>query len=237
MKMLDAYLRKGAQLPTEVSDGRRVVEDVITSSLFSPLKFMSARDAGNVVSWLANFHNERKCAVHNTYLWPRFAVDEKSSNLYSIEPDIVIDGAVDDQPFRWVVEVKWDAKLFRSQIDDQIRICTKGHEAWMHISLVKAAELAAFECPSTSIIQWNQLLATLKNVLHTKSASGACLIWCKDAVAFLERLGVGTFRGFGQLELIPVMPEAINLSIWRGFSFGALMEVTPASFSLQSESC
>lgn len=230
--MLDAYLRKGARLPTEASDGRRVIEDAVTSTLFSPLKFMTPRDAGQILSWLTGSQRDMTANVHSLQLWPRFAADDKSANEYTIEPDLVLDGTVDDQPFRWIIEVKWDAVLLRHQIEDQIRICTKGLKGWRHISLIKSAELAAFDSPTT-IIQWNQALAILQDVLRSNAADGASLVWCRDAIGFLEKLGVGTFKGFGVLDLAVVTIEEMDLSVWRGLPVDHLIEVTPVSFSLR----
>ncbi|MBR0879339.1 hypothetical protein ABIF65_002177 [Bradyrhizobium japonicum] len=231
--MLDAYLRKGARLPTEASDGRRVIEDVITSTVFSPLKFMTPREAGQILSWLTGAHREEEAGVHSVQLWPRFEVDGASTNQYTIEPDLVIDGVLKGQPFRWIIEVKWDAVLLRHQIEDQVRICTKDLRGWRHISLIKSAELAAFDS-QTTIIQWNQTLAILQDVLRSNAAEGASLIWCRDAIKFLEKLGVGTFKGFGLLDLAPVTTEEMDLSVWRGLSVDHLIEVTtPVSFSLR----
>lgn len=230
--MLDAYLRKGARLPTEATDGRRVIEDAVTSTLFGPLKFMTPRDAGQILSWLTGSQRDMATNVHSLQLWPRFAADDKSANEYTIEPDLVLDGTVDGEPFRWIIEVKWDAVLLRHQIEDQIRICAKGLKGWRHISLIKSAELAAFDSPTT-IIQWNQALAILQNVLRSNAAEGTSLVWCRDAIGFLEKLGVGTFKGFGLLNLAPVTIEEMDLSVWRGLPVDHLIEVTPVSFSLR----
>ncbi|WP_141688303.1 hypothetical protein [Bradyrhizobium paxllaeri] len=234
--MLDAYLRKGARLPTEASEGRRVIEDVITSTLFGPLKFMSPGHSGQILSWLTRQQCNVEAEVWSIQLWPRLSVDEASANEYTIEPDLIIDGCLGKKPFRWIIEVKWDAVLHRQQVQDQVRICTKYQANWIHVSLVKSADLAAFEFPGTTIIQWNQALRVLQDVLRSGAAEGASLIWCKDVIAFLEKLGVGTFEGFGQLNLEPVTVEAFDLSIWRGISLRDLIEVvTPVSFSLRSD--
>lgn len=234
--MLDAYLRKGARLPTEASDGRRVIEDAITSTLFSPLKFMAPRDAGRILSWLTRSQSEGETEVRSMQLWPRFAADEESANEYTIEPDLVLDGTVDGQPFRWIVEVKWDAILLCSQIEDQVRICTKDLRGWRHISLIKSAELPAFEFQDTTIILWHQALGILQDVQRSNAPEGASLTWCRDAIGFLEKLGVGAFEGFGRLNLAPVTVEAIDLSVWRGLPIADLIEVvTPVSFSPMSD--
>lgn len=234
--MLDAYLRKGARLPTEASDGRRVIEDAITSTLFSPLKFMTPRDAGHILSWLTGARRSEEAEVLGIQLWPRFAVDGESANQYTIEPDLVVDGRLNGEPFRWIIEVKWDAVLLRHQVEDQVKFCTRGLSGWRHISLIKSAELAAFEFPDTTIIQWNQALGLLQYVLGSNAPESASLTWCRDAIGFLEKLGVGTFEGFGRLDLAPVTVEAIDLSIWRALSVGSLIEVvTPVTFSPLSD--
>lgn len=233
--MLDAYLKKGARLPTESSGGRRIIEDVITSTLFSPLKFMTPGHAGKILSWLTKSRSDENAEVQSIQLWPRFAVDEKSANEHTIEPDLVIDGFVGGEPFRWIIEVKWDAILLRPQIEDQVRICARGLHRWLHISLVKSAELAAFEFPDTTILQWNEALGILRGVSRSDATEDASLTWCRDAVAFLEKLGVGTFAGFGRLSLAPVTVEAGGFSIRREFEVGNLVDVeAPVFFSLRS---
>jgi hypothetical protein len=56
--MLDAYLRKGASLPTHNGGDtvRRVIEDAITSTLFTPLRFMGPSDVGQIISLLTGIH-------------------------------------------------------------------------------------------------------------------------------------------------------------------------------------
>ncbi|UFZ03487.1 hypothetical protein LQG66_30375 [Bradyrhizobium ontarionense] len=230
--MLDAYLRKGARLPTELIEGRRVIEDVITSTLFGPLKFMDANSAGQILSWFSRRKPESHAKVRDVQFWPRFQVDERSANEYTIEPDLVIDGYVDNEAFRWIIEVKWDAMLHLQQVQDQVRICSEGQRDWVHISLVKSADLASFECADTIIIQWNQVLSALQEVIRSGEAKGSSSIWCKDAVAFLEKLGIGAFEGFDQLGLVPVAVEEIDLHVSQAFFLSSRIEVEQVAFSL-----
>jgi hypothetical protein len=196
---------------------------------------MTPRHAGQILSWLSQREHKKETEVEvwSVQLWPRFAVDGKSTNEYTIEPDLIVDGCMSEEPFRWIIEVKWDAELHRHQIEDQVRLCTNDQGRWAHISLVKSAELAAFELRETAIIQWNEVLRRLGDVLRSNAADGASLVWCKDAIAFLEKLGVGTFEGFGHLDLAPVTVESFGLSIKRQFSLDGLIDVGSVNFSLR----
>ncbi|MGY4231104.1 hypothetical protein ACVIIW_000051 [Bradyrhizobium sp. USDA 4449] len=231
--MLDAYVRKSARLPTEASDGRRVIEDVITSTLFSPLKFMAPEQAGIILSWISG-PQHKSVDVESIQFWRRFRVDERSANEHTIEPDLVIDGRISDALFRWIIEVKWDAVLLLQQVEDQVRFCARDNATNLHISLIKSAEFAVFESSKTTVIQWNELLRCLGEVLHSKEARGASLLWCRDAIAFLEKLGVGIFAGFEHLALSAVTIETLDLSPSKEFSLLGLIDVTPAILSFRA---
>ncbi|MET4180681.1 hypothetical protein ABIB94_002781 [Bradyrhizobium sp. JR7.2] len=230
--MLDAYLKNKVKLPTYVDGARRAIEDSITSTLFTPLKFMSPQDAGRILSWLIHPTSTRAIEITRIDFWPRFRVDEGALNAYTIEPDLIFEGQLDQEPARWIVEVKWDADLLRSQIEEQARLCARPGARTFHVSLVKTAALAAFQSPSSTIIQWYQLLSSLRRAYGQETTAGASAAWCIDAIAFLEKLGIGTFNGFSHLNLEKVQVGESYRFSRRQWSLPELIDVTPSLFSL-----
>src|SRR5438046_1933838 len=91
--MLDAYLRKGARLPTQnsVDTGRRVIEDAITSTLFTPLRFMAAADVGQIVCLLTGTKENNLADAVEVKLWPRVVPASNLRNSQFVEPDILVD--------------------------------------------------------------------------------------------------------------------------------------------------
>ncbi|MDA9499548.1 hypothetical protein [Bradyrhizobium sp. CCBAU 11357] len=230
--MLDAYLKSKVKLPTHFEGARRTIEDPITSTLFTPLKFMSPHDAGKILSWIVDPASTSNIEVTRIDFWRRFRVDECALNAHTIEPDLIIDGQLEQEPARWIVEIKWDADLLRSQIDEQARLCARSGARNFHVSLVKTAELDAFQAPSSTIIQWNEVLSTLRNAGAREKGTGACAVWCADAIAFLEKLGVGTFKGFSHVCLEKVSISQPYQFSRRQWSLPELIDVTPSNFSI-----
>src|SRR5436305_1180900 len=147
--MLDAYLRKAARLPTDAQDteGRRVVEDVITSCLFTPLKFMSPDNVVEVLSWFVGLRHRGMIDRCEVEFWPRFASANESTNLFSVEPDIIVNYMSEGCRYRVIIEIKWDAVLTRQQLENQLASCVENLRIGIncfHVSIVKNAELAAF---------------------------------------------------------------------------------------------
>jgi hypothetical protein len=233
------YLRKGARLPTQnsVDAGRRFVEDAITSTLFTPLRFMAAADVGQIVTLLLGARETRSADASEVKLWPRLLPAPNSNNTRFVEPDIIVDLHYAGAMARTVIEIKWDAVLGREQAEAQVRSCASGLKpgtAFDHISIVKFADLQALKYHGTSVRQWYDILRDLKDGLLgrlTTVRSKASLEWCHDAVLFLERLGIGTFVGFGKINLREVQRD-IPIPIFTRFAWTALRPIAPINEKL-----
>jgi hypothetical protein len=210
--MIDAYLKKGARLPTQADlDGRRrVVEDVITSSLFSPVRFMPVGDVAQIIRWLAGRNLELPKDGCKIVLWQRYKSVLGCRNECSIEPDLTFE-FFDDSGLivRVIIEIKWDDILTEVQVRDQLLACGSGQTKLIHISIVKVAAPEVSDLKNVIVRMWHQVLRDLRDVSqHNRSSANA---WREDAVAFLQKLGIGSFAGFSTgltLEL-PLAGEGV----------------------------
>lgn len=222
--MLDAYLRKGAVLPTaHTEDRRRVIEDVITSTLFGILRFVDHGTTLDVISILLGIDLRSKTTFVELKLWPQFRLQNGSGQF--VEPDIIVDGVGDGGSWRLIIEIKWDDRLTLDQVDRQLAACTAGFKKGQncfHYSIIKSADAAVFASRETKTIQWYDVLRRLR-----AAGSGARLtkasVWAADAASFLEKLEIGAFVGIKTDELEPVSMPSFNLRSRR------LFEVAPVS--------
>jgi hypothetical protein len=237
--MLDAYLRKGARLPTQngVDTGRRVIEDAITSTLFTPLRFMAPVDVGQIVSLLTGTKCSKLADAAEVNLWPRVLPASSSSNSRFVEPDIIVDLHYDGVLARTVIEIKWDDILGREQVEAQVSSCASGLKpsaTFSHFSIVKSANEEALEYRGTSVRQWYDVLRDLKGALSgepTAIPSKVSLEWSRDAVIFLERLGIGTFVGFGKIDLLAV-PHEMDIPIFTRYAWVGIKSIAPINENL-----
>ena len=75
---------------------------------------MSPDQAGLILSWFSGQHAE----VERIEFWPRFRVDEKSANEYTIEPDVVVDGRVG-----WKLYRIWSTDWFNNPRQEAEKLC------------------------------------------------------------------------------------------------------------------
>lgn len=221
--MLDAYLRKGAQLPTEPAPNgrRRVIEDAITSTLLTPLRFMAPADAAKILSLLIGSEIAPPITCKLT-LWPKHNVaSRENSNTSFVEPDVVVDLAYSDRTARLIIEIKWDDVLHVSQVEAQFASAASDSNMRgnvCHVCIVKLADLAVFQSRKTKVRQWSGVLSDLDRAVSWRnqmSISEAAVSWCRDAARFLEKLGIGSFVGFGKLALVPIRRQFSAAALFR----------------------
>lgn len=230
--MLDAYLRKGAALPTEPAlDGRRrVIEDAITSTLLTPVRFMHSQDAIRVLSLLAGVEFEKPNACE-LRLWRKFDSVLTTLNANSVEPDVVADLRYQDRVHRIVIEVKWDDVLHLNQVQSQLASTAADIEtpsSVRHFSLVKFADDEVLRFKATTVRQWSEVLKDLKQVAGEANqtvAPDALASWCQDAAKLLQRLGIGSFSGLAVLPLVPINRYSDGAVTLRKFGWADLNPV------------
>lgn len=245
--MLDAYLRKGAQLPTQSGSdiSRRVIEDAITSTLFTPLRFMKPSDVSEILSLLVGTTDVRAPESSEVTLWRKFPVASGYQNTRFVEPDIVIDLHSADAEARTVIEIKWDDRLQREQLQVQVGNCASDIKAgtiFRHLSIVKTADLEALNYPGTRVRQWAGILRDLRNLRSEPISQGyskIVLAWCLDAARLLHRLGIGTFEGLGNVPL-RIVHRGVSSPVFQRFAWADLKGVIAMSnspISLAGKSC
>lgn len=230
--MLDAYLLKGAALPTEPAlDGRRrVIEDAITSTLLTPVRFMHSRDAIRVLSLLVGVELEKPDACE-LRLWRRFDSVITTLNANFVEPDVVADLRYQDRVQRIVIEVKWDDVLHLDQVQSQLASTAADIEtpsSVRHFSLVKFADDEVLRFKATTVRQWSEVLKDLEQVTgeaNQTSAPHALASWCQDAAKLLQRLGIGSFSGLAVLSLVPINRYSDGVITLRKFGWSDLNPV------------
>lgn len=220
--MLDAFLRKGAQLPTELGaevGSRRVIEDAITSTLFTPLRFMSPPDVSQILSIVIGENDRRVADECRVDLWPRLpSYSSKSSSSY-VEPDLIVNLQYGSLKEVLVFEIKWDAMLDVRQQRAQVASCTASIPATSrlrHISLVKYATLDALRYKSSHVRQWSSVLRDLKVAGDAPSdISRVAAEWCCDAALLLRKLGIGAFEGLHAVPIRPIPQKSFAFALRR----------------------
>lgn len=227
--MLDAYLRKGAQLPIEARTdvGRRIIEDAITSTLFTPVRFMAPSDVAKIISLLSGVEQIWIPGSCDVRLWPRFPAPRGHKNVHHVEPDIVVDLLREQRKIRTVIEIKWNDVLRVEQVEAQARSASadlRQGDTFRHLSIVKFAELEVFKSRNTQVREWSDILRDLKQAAtQRRHESESVINWCKDAALFLEKLGIGTFTGFGDINLRAI--TQVNPIVLRQFAWADLKAV------------
>ncbi|WP_256807490.1 hypothetical protein [Bradyrhizobium sp. Bra64] len=207
--MLDAFIRKRSDVPDKLkADGAQlIVEDAITSALFTPVRFMSPADVFKIVALLAGENDASEPDWTSVQLWPMLDVAPGYRNKRYVEPDVLIDLHYGDHTLRIVIEVKWDAAFGEDQVEMQIASASrdlKVGDKLQHLSIVKYGSSDAQARGKTSLRQWSSILVDLMSaksrVAH--SPRPACFVeWCESAASFLRMQGIGTFNGVDVLQL------------------------------------
>ncbi|WP_375763896.1 hypothetical protein ACE10X_44535 [Bradyrhizobium sp. Pha-3] len=232
--MLDAYLQKGAALPTELDPNgrRRVIEDAITSTLLTPVRFMAPPDVAKTVSLLTGSEIEPPITSKLT-LWPKHpTVSRDNPNAYFVEPDVVVDLRYRDHTARIVIEMKWDDVLHLLQVEAQLASAAfdlNPRDSVRHVCIVKYADVEVFQSNRTTVRQWSGVLSDLQRAVSWRNQmpiSETSASWCRDAVRFLEKLGIGSFVGFEKLALVPITQQFTAAALFQ-FAWADLRPVPP----------
>jgi hypothetical protein len=230
--MLDAYIRKGAHLPIDPRPDvrRRVIEDAITSTLFTPIRFMPPSHASQILSLLSGNQAIPVPQSCNVELWRKFPAALAPDANETIEPDVVFDLHYAESTARTAIEIKWDDVLRIDQVRAQVGsgdLDLRAGDTFQHLSIVKFADVETFGFPKTKVREWPGILKDLKqagNSGRIESKSKNVIRWCRDVALFLERLGIGSFEGFGHLTLRSVT-QGIHVPVLRQFAWAELRSV------------
>ncbi|MGJ4890264.1 hypothetical protein ACQR1Y_18835 [Bradyrhizobium sp. HKCCYLRH3099] len=244
--MLDAYLRKGAQLPTELKaeiGSRRVIEDAITSTLFTPLRFMSPANVGQIVTIILGASDRRVADCCQVNLWPQLPRSQIKPSSRYVEPDLIVNLQYGTLNELLVFEIKWDAVLDVSQQKAQVvssLIAMPATSVLRHISLVKFATPDALRYQSSHVRQWSSVLRDLQEAGRARpEISNVVAEWCHDAALLLRKLGIGAFEGLSTIRMRATACRHVDLSL-RRFKWADLRSVdliTPRFATAQEKKC
>lgn len=111
--MFDAVIAGKAKM-ARILDGaeRSPREDLVTSSLFGTLRFLTPAARIAALTNLSGHSFEDDAVIH---LWPYFKGHPKDA-----EPDVVLETTIAGEPALWIVEVKWGASLGDDQAAREI---------------------------------------------------------------------------------------------------------------------
>lgn len=204
--MLDAVIRKKLRgdikdLIYEKSELHRLrQEDVITSTVFGPLKFMQPADAwlGLVLILLPDqleslgFFVPKASTIE---FWPRLDLHGQP-----VEPDLICVFENEQQRHVFVIEVKWNAKLHDAQLPTQGKAVMSRYDdektTRYHFLISKTitsqdAQDQIAATPRCKGISWHLIAAGSRGCL-----SKAANLWVREIQAMLGQLGIRIFDRF-----------------------------------------
>ena len=118
--MLHAINGRKARLGVFRSAGIRVpLEDVVTSTVFGPIEFMSPEDARRSIDLICEalaLPLPTSVGPLRAVFWPRLPLADDALRVRYSEPDLVF---ADDVGLVMVVEIKWGAPLSENELAAQ----------------------------------------------------------------------------------------------------------------------
>lgn len=117
--MLDAVISGKARMDVIIDGvGKQPREDLVTSSLFGSLRFLTFESRNRAIEALTG---EKPGGEVDIYLWPYLRCDGENA-----EPDVVLGIRDGERIEYWIVEVKWGADLGKDQVGREIRTVRDG---------------------------------------------------------------------------------------------------------------
>lgn len=214
---MHAINNRKARLGLFRSAGIRVpLEDVVTSTVFGPLEFMSPDDCQRSIELIREalgLPPQYSAGPLRALFWPRlFLQDEKLRSRYS-EPDLVF---ADDEGPMIVVEIKWGAPLSDRELAAQWAALEPGdRRRAVHVLLVqepglyrRSVEIDRAFIDDRGIGPWTLLvrswrsLAAIAVLSRGSDASDAVKRWASAVTAFLLREHRTAIRGWDDISLV-----------------------------------
>lgn len=204
--MLEAFTR--GKLRGSVADDIRnrhghkeIQEDLITSMVFGPLRYMSPESAWHIVKALffpENSHNDIIPIAHEVLFWPSMNDGERR-----IEPDVIFEFRFKkEEPIGVIVEVKWNAPISERQLTRQWN-AFKNHKLYgrryqgflgknaLSISTAKLEDKKS----QSSVTQWRSWSEFISNT-SIRIDTPAVRNWQESVTSLLSKLGLIPFSTF-----------------------------------------
>lgn len=211
--MLHATHRHKTKLPyqryamhRELGDDRRTQEDEITSTIFGPLDFMQKTTANRIVNQLLEEDKDLDSDVTIEF-WPRIA---------NVEPDVLITRKTSAGVECYIVEIKWNAPLGETQIQDQVNaVKSERHpDKLQHMVISRFAQ--SVETPSTACT-WMDFKDRFVPDANNGSNDSVFEKWRKLVTDYLETCNVRHFCGFKKIKDVPELSEYDGFIFWEGW--------------------
>ncbi|MBD8548291.1 hypothetical protein [Sphingomonas sp. CFBP 8760] len=223
--MLHALNGRKARLGAFRGAGTRVpIEDVVTSTIFGPLGFMSPEDRRTAVACLHEaFAIRQPSSTGDVQLrfWPRLPLAHDALRARYVEPDLVLtdaDGAV------LVIEIKWGAPLGKHELAAQWEALSPSERRRSsHLLLVheteqyrEAVEIDAALLERRGLSPWRPVvrswrsLTALPLAAASQGRSEAVRLWATAVADLVRREHRFSMHGWDQIGL-----RAVEELDWR----------------------
>jgi hypothetical protein len=223
--MLHAINGRKARLGAFRSAGIRVpLEDVVTSTVFGPIEFMSpedARRAFDLICEALDLSHSAPVGPLSAAFWPRLPLTDDALRVRYSEPDLIF---ADDVGLVMVIEIKWGAPLSENELAAQwsaLSHVDRGRAT--HVLLVQepgpyrqAVDMDRDLIDARGIGPWNlavrnwRSLAAIGVRSRTPDTTEAVQRWASAVALFLMREHSTAVRGWSEVRLI-----AIGEMDWR----------------------
>jgi hypothetical protein len=233
--MLDAFVSKGVRhiLPMRGTERvRNQNEDAITSMVFTPLRFMSARDSliclKMILPSLDARVAERSILSTSIELWPAKLRDSRGRR---VEPDLRAELQFSDGSSLIVIgEMKWESLITREQIQRETE-CAVQQDCYVFAIVKNKSDLTADKLGCSFLSSWKEVHSRLACHLGYDETS-APSIWAALVSKFLNKAEQLVFTGFSADDLALAFADQKTI-FFRGrqslrvFDFGDIFLPAP----------
>lgn len=244
--MFDAVVAGKARLDVIIDGmGKQPREDLITSTLFGTIRFLSPASRGIALEALIEARLKENVEIH---LWPSLKGDGEHA-----EPDVVLRIDSGDSFDYWIVEVKWGAGLGDDQVGREIRTVREGEcrrgglpdgprpvvgyallgATSRHVTAMEEALGEFGQCLSIHALPWTTVVERLRSLARSSACEPGLVAWAVLAARFLDGQPEGSV--LGEWPDMP-MPGACGFTFVTDEHFGfpaALPSVQRCSFDFR----
>lgn len=214
--MLHAINSRKARLGAFRSAGSRVpIEDVVTSTVFGPLEFMSPEDRRAAVDCLEEalaIRQSGSLGPVQVRFWPRLQLADDALRARYVEPDLIL---ADAAGAFLVVEVKWGAKLGEHELAAQwVALSPSERRRSFHLLLVQeteryreAIQIDAALLERRGFTPWHAVVRSWKSLTALPIAaarherSEGVRLWAAAVSDFVRREHRFSMHGWDQIGL------------------------------------
>ena len=211
--MLHAVIKKKSHYLLKKQNNIRKIprEDIITSTIFGPLRYFEDQDIYYFIRSIAGIENNlddnNKLQVEaNIDFWPS-KKDTFNNKRRSCEPDIVFNFVVNGKKEIYIFELKWGAYSFsEDQIEREWQFFKSIKEDGTSYLIYLANYVDTFNAIKASknknwkSLTWLNFLHKIKENKH-QSNNQKLQHYLDDLICFLDCLDLRTFNSFTHLNL------------------------------------